>query len=378
MSDVIAVAREIVTKIGHENRWGEVQKLVMDLLAAYATTVKSERMTSARLAYYSITTCYLALNHLLLPNAITFEQMAEVAEDMPALAPHVSAGLQHIKRQVRLFVARLCPTGHDIETFEHGGWFYEKCTRCKSIVSSTEESHSTVRRKPKSKHVSSLTHEMYSRWEASGLRLVTRLVERHPVLQPTIQGAMTLVRRYITTQVSTADVNGRMLEKATRMAVFHVARSMSLPVTTTLLEIRGTEYLEFLSRVGATSVVPSTHQDESIVQRALSVIESQVGTPLDQEAADRVTRFYRNYYRKLVGFAPSMIVAILALIDLSLQGRAVTRLYVAREARVDHASLFNSIRLFMNKASKQVDPALSIEENIRRAFTRGEKEGEST
>jgi hypothetical protein len=210
--------------------------------------------------------------------------------------------------------------------------------------------------------------EIRAKWLASAGGQAKKLAKQFPALKPAVPGAVALLKRSIDTYITSDKVQGSLVQKLARLALLHEAKAGNIPVTTKDLNVAPTDYLQFLARSGASAVPVSAADDAVLVDQALAAITRFTGQSIDSTSRDRITRFQAATRRKLMGFSPGMVAAVLAFIDLARHDPGVNLAKIAAAAGVNTSSFYNAAGRFLDKVGRAGDPSASMVERVRAAF----------
>ncbi len=366
MERAVALLRELLDALGLPSRAAEIEPVATGLIRAYLAAGGESSVPEHRARRMALAACYLAGNHVILPDSISYARLSEAAASVPAWQEDGAPGVNGMLRIVTRFARRLCPAEHVPETIVRGGWEYTSCTRCYAILSGTEVT--TKRGRRKAVHLPNITTPIRVRWGNAALRHARDLVKAHPALQPAIPGAMVLLRRYIDQTVTTWEILGPMLVKVVKMSMLHEAKAMDIPISTSDLDLLPGEYLQFLASVGASTAQPSSTGDAAILDQTLRILAEYTGRAVDEATRDRVERFQKAVRRKLMGFSPATVAGIIAYIDLARYHGEAVAIRVGSIAGTGQSSMHNSIVRFLRKIGRPGDPSAPLIDRVRAAF----------
>jgi hypothetical protein len=134
MERVLASLRELVFALGLQERAVEIEEEARALLSAHDNAVADEATVGQRPENKALAICYIAANHILLPERVSYEAMARAAAATPTWRTEPVPGKNGMTKLVKRFARRICPIEHDPEIVEKANSSFTICTQCHYIL----------------------------------------------------------------------------------------------------------------------------------------------------------------------------------------------------------------------------------------------------
>ncbi len=134
MERVLASLRELVSALGLQERSSEIEAEALVLLAAHDKAVADDAGTGQRPENKALAICYIAANHVLLPERISYEALIQAAAKTPTWRSEPVPGKNGMTKLVKRFARRICPIEHDPEIVEKANETFTICTQCHYVL----------------------------------------------------------------------------------------------------------------------------------------------------------------------------------------------------------------------------------------------------
>ncbi|MBN2152695.1 MAG: hypothetical protein JW839_14685 [Candidatus Lokiarchaeota archaeon] len=134
MERVLASFRELVQALGLQNRAEEIEADAVALLAAHDSSVEDGAIPGQRPENKALAICYIAANHVLIPERVSYEDMMRAAAKTPTWRNEPVPGKNGMTKIVKRFARRICPIEHDPEIVEKANSSFTICAQCHYIL----------------------------------------------------------------------------------------------------------------------------------------------------------------------------------------------------------------------------------------------------